>query len=505
MGKLKQIFRGAIGSNDPIYRTAKTHEMIMSSATSAAKMTFYIMMMYCSYSMNVGFGIAVTVTGIIIQAKTIFDGVTDPIVAVIFDRLPMTRFGKIRIFLLTAWGVCSFSAAMMFCVLPGKLDGALGIVVFILLYALFVIGYTMLSISGSQVIGSALTNDPKQRPFINFFQSIYQYIGPILLNTIVAFAVLPKHDNQYDMPCLSEMAIIGIVMSFCFEMITIIGISRIDTPEYLGELATLGGKQTKVGFKEMFDLFKNNRPMRCYVITGLTDKIAYNSASQTIVLTMLNGILIANYKAATMITNGSTVISFVFAFVGGMLLAKYGVKKITSAFSWINIFISVAMFVLCFILGPNGMTKIGDGGVIMMIYLVFSIAVASTKIILNVAEGMMRTDVVDYELERSGNYMPGTVGAVYSFLEKCIASFGSTIAAFAVAAIGYKNTMPQMGDKATWPIFWVTMILMYGLPIFGWLANVIAMKFYELDYDRMRQCQQNIADRKAAAKAAGKK
>ena len=151
------------------------------------------------------------------------------------------------------------------------------------------------------------------------------------------------------------------------------------------------------------------------------------------------------------------------------------------------------------------MTKIGDGGVIMMIYLVFSIAVASTKIILNVAEGMMRTDVVDYELERSGNYMPGTVGAVYSFLEKCIASFGSTIAAFAVAAIGYKNTMPQMGDKATWPIFWVTMILMYGLPIFGWLANVIAMKFYELDYDRMRQCQQNIADRKAAAKAAGKK
>lgn len=108
----------------------------------------------------------------------------------------------------------------------------------------------------------------------------------------------------------------------------------------------------------------------------------------------------------------------------------------------------------------------------------------------------MRADVIDYELERSGNYMPGTVGAVYSLTEKVIASFGATIAAMAVAAIGYTTTMPQMGDKATWPIFWVTVLLTYGMPIIGWLCNIVAMRFYELDYDRMAQIQENIAEMK---------
>ena len=88
---LKKIFAGMFGSNDPKYRTAKPWEMIFAGGTSAAKMAFYVLMMYASYAMNAGFGIAVTVTGIIIQAKTIFDGVTDPVVAVIYDCLPVFK------------------------------------------------------------------------------------------------------------------------------------------------------------------------------------------------------------------------------------------------------------------------------------------------------------------------------------------------------------------------------------------------------------------------------
>ncbi len=68
----------------------------------------------------------------------------------------------------------------------------------------------------------------------------------------------------------------------------------------------------------------------------------------------------------------------------------------------------------------------------------------------------MRSDVVDYELERSGKYMPAVVGGV----------------------------------------FWMTMFLSFGLPVIGWLCNIVAMKFYELDKDRMVQVQKNIAEMK---------
>lgn len=124
---------------------------------------------------------------------------------------------------------------------------------------------------------------------------------------------------------------------------------------------------------------------------------------------------------------------------------------------------------------------------------------------LNIAEGMMRADVIDYELYRSGNFMPGMVGAIYSFTEKIVASFGATIASIAVAAIGYTTVMPQLGDEATWAILWVVEIIVFGLPILGWLANIIAMKFYELDKERMVEIQMAIAEKKKLAKQAMKK
>ncbi|MCR5145285.1 MAG: MFS transporter [Lachnospiraceae bacterium] len=508
---LKKIFAGMFGSNDPKYRTAKLHEMILSGGTSGAKMVFYILNMYASYAMNEGFGIAVAVTGIIIQAKTIFDGITDPVVALIYDRLPVfKRFGKIRLFLVLGWALCSGSSILMFNVLPHYVDnhglkgGAVGIVLFIVVYALFVIGYTIMSIGGASTISSALTNDPKQRPFVTFITTTYQRVGPMLMNTILAFTILPKHNNEYNVESLSEACFVFVIVAFGFVLLSCIGLRRIDTPEILGEMVALGGKQTKVGIKEIISIFKENVPMRCYLITGITDKIASNAATQTIILTLLNGILIANYKTATMITNIGTIVGFVFTFVGGMYIAKKGVKVATKTMSLVNIVINLGIFIFLAILGPENMANIGKASVAMVLYTTFMLGVSAASMILNVAEGMMRADVIDYELSRSGKYMPGTVGAVYSLTEKIIASFGATIAAVAVAAIGYKNTMPQMGDEATWPIFWVVAILTYGLPIVGWIANIIAMHFYELDYERMGEIQQEIADVKNAARA-GKK
>ena len=70
----------------------------------------------------------------------------------------------------------------------------------------------------------------------------------------------------------------------------------------------------------------------------------------------------------------------------------------------------------------------------------------------------------------------------------------------AVALIGYTAAAPQMGDKITVELFFVTMGLMYGIPIIGWICNIIAMKFYELDKDRMVEIQTNIAEKKKALK-----
>lgn len=93
---LKKIIAGAKGSEGGIYRTASIKTMLFACATSGGKNVFMMLMMYAGYMANAGYGVLLTVTGIITMVKTIFDGVCDPFVAAIFDRMPVGKLGKIR-------------------------------------------------------------------------------------------------------------------------------------------------------------------------------------------------------------------------------------------------------------------------------------------------------------------------------------------------------------------------------------------------------------------------
>lgn len=502
---LKKIIAGAFATDDPKYRTASPVSMLFCSAGSGAKQAMYILMMYASYMANVGFGVAVTVTGVILTVKGVFDGAIDPFLAAIYDRMPVRKFGKMRFFMIIGWILCSIAALAMFFVLPNKFSGVPGVVVFVIVYFLFVIGYSTMGI-GVTTVPAILTNNPKQRPFLSFTATCYQYLVPMVITTILSFSILPKHNNQYDAACLSEAVWIFLAISAVLVFLACIGMAKVDTPEVLGELVTNGGtKEEKIGLRDMWNFVVKNKPMRAYLVTGITDKIANNALSQSTITTLVNGVLIGSYTATTLIGNAGMIIGMISGFFGGAVIAKFGTKKAVSVFSWLSIFLAGGMTVFMLILGPANMKSIAAAGIPLIIYVVLSMVKRVVTMMLNVGEGMMRADIVDYELERSGNYMPGMVGAIYTFTEQIIASFGATIAAFAIAAIGYVNTVPQMGDEATWAVLWVVILLTEALPALGWLCNIVAMKFYPLDKERMEEVQKNIYERKIAAKkAAGK-
>lgn len=490
----KKVFSGAKGSEGGVYRTASMRSMLMGCATSGGKTVFMMLMSYAGYMANEGYGVLVMVTGIIMTIKTIFDGVCDPIVAAVFDRMKVGKLGKVRKFLLIGYGATVLSAILMFHILANRFDGPLGVFMFCTQFALYIIGYTILSI-GTTTIPAILTNDPKQRPFLNFTATVYQFSAPIILNAIMAFAILPRHGNQYNAACLGEACYVYSAVALLFMTISLIGIAPVDNDKVLGELMSMG-KKTKVGFKDMVNMIKVNKPLRCYIVTGASDKLATKMSTDSIVNIMLTGILIANYQAVTVINSFSKVIALVFAFLGGVFIAKYGVKKSTTVWSWVNIGISVSLFALCMILGPWGMRKIGTGGFPMILYIALMMGKDAAAMVLNTAEGMMRADIVDYELDRSGNFMPGMVGACYTFIEKLISSLGSTFTTLAVGMIGYVTVMPQMGDRTTISLFYLTMIFAYGMPVLGWMCNIVAMKFYSLDKERMVEIQTSISEKK---------
>ncbi len=93
----------------------------------------------------------------------------------------------------------------------------------------------------------------------------------------------------------------------------------------------------------------------------------------------------------------------------------------------------------------------------------------------------MISDCADYETYLSGRFVPGMMGTLFSFVDKLISSFATTIVAFGVATIGFTERMPDVTDIATPQLFWMTMFLFIGMPMLGWIASLIAMKFYPFD------------------------
>ena len=104
------------------YRRAKTWQIALASCSSGIGMSFYVLLGLASYVANEGYGIATAVVGLILTATRILDGVTDPIIAIIIDKMN-TKFGKIRILTALGWAIESLAVLMVYCWASGKGHG----------------------------------------------------------------------------------------------------------------------------------------------------------------------------------------------------------------------------------------------------------------------------------------------------------------------------------------------------------------------------------------------
>ena len=73
------------------YRRAKLWQIILISCNSLVGMSVYSLIGYASYSANIGYGIATAMVGVILTCTRILDGVTDPMLAFVYDRVELVH------------------------------------------------------------------------------------------------------------------------------------------------------------------------------------------------------------------------------------------------------------------------------------------------------------------------------------------------------------------------------------------------------------------------------
>lgn len=498
-GNMMKKEKTAETANEGIYRRAKLWQIILFATNALTAMTVYSLMnSYASYIAGLGFAITAVTAGTIITGTRIFDAITDPLLALVYDKVD-TKWGRLRILLVGGFVLEACALLLMYdAAAKMGLSGGAGLFVYVLLYILYIIGYTAQNMT-AQTLPAIMTNDPKQRPVIGVWVTAFNYLVPVALSILTNMVLLPKFGGTINLEFMAAVARLFMFLGLVGTVLVCIAISEYDKPEYYKSTE----KHEPLKIKDMVEVLKNNKPLQSYIAAQSSDKIAQITASQGVITTMLSGILIGNMQMATILSMVSMLPSIVFAAFGAKYAGKHGSRA--AIVTWTKVCIVLSVVILAFFLVVNytGITtqSIAHMGITMILYVVLTLALNGAKMCVTTGSNSFMADCIDYELDRSGNYVPAVVSGTYSLIDKLISSTGALVAGLAIVVAGYHGTArPQPGDPATSAVFWVTMIVMYVLPIIGWVVTLIAMKNCVLTKDEMVEVQKRIADKKHALK-----
>ncbi len=471
------------------YRRAKLWQIVLYACNGLVGMSIYSLINLASYSASIGYGVTTLVIGYILTCTRILDGLTDPLLAFVYDRVN-TRFGKLRILLIAGYLIEAVGLLCMFSLFSSR---GFGWVIFTLFYVVYIIGYTITNMT-AQTIPAIMSNDPKQRPTIGVWSTAFNYLVPMVMMMVLNMVLLPMFGGEYNQGFLSAACFVCLGMAALGTLLVCVGISEFDKPDFFSGLK----KKEPLKLKDMADVLAHNHPLQCYIISNASDKIAQQTASQSVITTLLFGIVIGNMSISTMLTVVSMIPSILFAVLGAKYAGKHGSRKAIVTWTWISMIISLVTLGFFVLIDPGQIAVMMSPA--MILYVCLTLAQNGSNMCITTANTSFMADTIDYELDRSGRYVPAVVTGTYSLIDKLITAFSATIAAGAVAVVGYTSSMPQPGDPCTDAVFWVTMAVKFGLPVLGWICPLAAMKFCHLDKKEMVNVQKRIAEKKKTAR-----
>ena len=491
-----------VTKNDGINR-AKLYQLVLFPLNNGATNVYYVLVLayIATFGSNV-LGLGVLFASVMVTGMRVFDAFTDPVIGALMDRTN-GKFGKFRPFMVIGNVVMALSIITMYIITPKIPDTmmALRYAAFVGLYAIWVIGYTFQT-SCTRAGQTVLTSDPNQRPLFTIFNTVgslagmgvMQFLAPIIRANVADYSSADFY---------KVLTPIGITVSIILTILAIIGIWEKDQPKYFG----IGGsKQEKVKISEYVEIIKNNSPMKRLMIAGAGCKLALSIATNTTVLCMLYGCMMGNYDGLYL---PMMIVGYVFSVPFFVLTVRTSQKKgqRASLLRYVSLalicYVGVLALLLAWKQGVPGvnLSLISNGKLSINIYTVlflvfFGVGYGAYYSTADMPIPMV-ADCSDYETYRSGKYIPGIMGTLFSLVDKLVSSLSATVVGIAVSLIGIKS-LPTADTPYSSGMNVVVIILFCVVPMVAWIATIIAMKGYILTGEKMRMIQEVNHKRKKA-------
>lgn len=457
---------------------------------------FYLFMMnYVAYYLTGFVGVAVVTASSFSMMMRIWDGVTDPFIGFVVDKTN-GKFGKNRPFMIAGNIILAITSFILFHVthlLPE--NTTIRFAFFIVIAAIYYIGYTFQCVV-TKSAQTCLTNDPKQRPLFSIFDGVYNVVLFTVL-AVVGANLGKKYGTMAHTGVFHELWLMTVICSGIFTIIAVFCIAPKDRSEFFGT-----GKPVKVGLKDYWETLKGNRAIQMLIVAASTDKLASSTKTSTVTL-VLFAVLAGNVSLQGSLTGITSIPGlFLLIFLVGSLATKLGQRKAMLIGS-IGGIICNSLLALLWLFGDPTSMNGADGGLhfgfFTISYIILTIAFTGFQGVSGNIVIPMTADCADYEVYRSGKYVPGLMGTLFSLVDKLISSFAPMIAGVLYAAIGFKDALPDIQTPYSDELKYVTVFLAYGMIIIGLLCNLVALKFYPLTKEKMEEIQEKIAEIKAKA------
>jgi Na+/melibiose symporter-like transporter len=479
--------------NNQQYNKAKLWEIGFFALNNTATNLYMFILAFVSYYAAGVAGIAVVVVSTILMSMRIWDGVTDPIIGFMVDKT-QGKFGKFRPYMVIGNIILAATILVLYNV-THLLPESFRLLFFILIYAIHIIGYTCQT-SVTKAAQTVLTNDPKQRPLFAVFDGIYNTILFTLGQVYVASYLIKKH-GDFNMGLFTELNTLAIILSGVFTVLAVIGISSKDKKEFFG----LAEDTVNTKFSDFWPLLKGNKALLKLIFAVTVDKLAFSLLRHSVVMVMIFGILIGDYALSGTVSMITIVPTLLITFWAVAKARKTGMKKAFLFSTWIALGAFVALIAMFTLIDASSISMSNLGITTILFLVLYTMALGFGGVPSTLVNPMI-ADVSDYETDKSGRYVPGMIGTLFSFIDKLITSLAPAMVGFAVALIGFKDAFPTVTDTLTPELKLVTIILAFVIPAAALIISGLTMSRYELDDNKMAEIQESIAAKKSKSKIA---
>lgn len=237
------------------------------------------------------------------------------------------------------------------------------------------------------------------------------------------------------------------------------------------------------------------------MIAGAGCKLAFSIATNMTVLCMLYGAMMENYDGLYL---PMMIVGYVFSVPFFLLTVrtsqKHGQKASLVRYTAIALVMYIGVLVLLVLWkqgNPAWNLSLGPVNLYTVLFVIFfGVGYGAYYSTADMPIPMV-ADCSDYETFRSGRYIPGIMGTLFSLVDKLVSSLGSTVVGAAVAMIGI-HTLPDGNTPYSDGMHGVVIVLFCIVPMIAWIMTLMAMKGYSLTGSRMKEIQAVNAVRKDA-------